>query len=34
MRLKASPALKGLRDVSEPNGTAHEDFRAETNLLS
>ena len=23
-----------LRDVSEPNRTAHGDFRAETNLLS
>ena len=23
-----------LRDVSEPNGTAHGDFSAETNLLS
>ena len=23
-----------LRDVSEPNGTAHGAFRAETNLLS
>ena len=23
-----------LRDVSEPNGTAHGDFRAEANLLS
>ena len=23
-----------LKDVSKPNGTAHGDFRAETNLLS
>ena len=33
-RIYATPAVKGLRDVSEQNDTAHGDICAEMNLLS
>ena len=33
-KIKHWQPISDLRDVSEPNGTAHGDFCAETNLLS